>query len=72
MKEETREYLKSYGKMMRLLRKRRNLSQKEVAESVGVSQSIISHIEQGYYLPPGGVEEKLFAVLRGDKYENSL
>lgn len=39
--------INEFGRTLSLLRKQRNLSQKQVAEDLGVSQALLSHYEKG-------------------------
>lgn len=54
-----RSYLAKYGQKLRPERERTGLSQRDVAEDIGISQAIISHIECGMYLPSEHLERKL-------------
>lgn len=58
-KKMMRLYLVRYGQKLMEQRKRTGLLQREVAEDIGISQSIISHIECGRYLPSEHLERKL-------------
>ena len=58
-KTDVREWLSNYGNELRQKRKKANLSQLEVAQIIGCSQAIISHIECGYMLPPVNIEALL-------------
>lgn len=59
MREQVAIYLKSYGLMFREKRERCKLTQRNVANQLGVSQAIISHIATGRMLPPIELEEAL-------------
>lgn len=63
-KKQIRDFLKEYGKNFRLLRTRKKLSQLRVAQFVGVSQAIISHIECGYFLPSPELESTLIDLYK--------
>jgi ribosome-binding protein aMBF1 (putative translation factor) len=58
-KEEIRSYLAEYGEKMREARKNKKLAQWEVASDIGVNQTIICYIEQGFYFPSEYLEQKL-------------
>lgn len=62
-KQEVRNFLEEYGQKVKVLRKKANLSQLEVAKIVECSQAIISHIECGYMLPPPHIEKAIFELL---------
>ena len=51
----------SFAARLKLLRKRRNLKQKDIAEALGVSQSTIANYEQGIRFPD---EETLKSLIR--------
>jgi transcriptional regulator with XRE-family HTH domain len=58
-KTDVREWLSKYGNELRQKRKKANLYQLQVAQIIGCSQAIISHIECGYMLPPVNIETAL-------------
>jgi transcriptional regulator with XRE-family HTH domain len=54
---------KQFGKRLQQLRKRRGLSQVEVAKRLGIHQSLISQYERGYLRLHGALVVRLAAVL---------
>lgn len=62
MMEWTRKFLKVYGQRLQNKRKEAELTQSQVARLVKVSQAIISHIENGLYLPPVELEEAILKL----------
>lgn len=64
-KTDVREWLSNYGNELRRKREKANMTQLEVARTIGCSQAIISHIECGYMLPPEKIETALL-----DLYES--
>ena len=48
---------------LKLLRMKKNLTQKELAEKVGVKHMTISYYETGYRFPRGGTLKKLAEAL---------
>ena len=50
--QATRSYLIAYGDSVRTARNKAKLSQAKLSRLIPCSQAIISHIEQGYMLPP--------------------
>ena len=53
MDEKTiRAFLISYGDSVRIARLKANMTQLALSRLIPCSQAIISHIEQGYMLPP--------------------
>lgn len=66
-KLRVREFLSQYGAKLREKRKQIKFTQLQVAEIIGCSQAIISHIECGYMLPPPHIEKaliELYKILR--------
>ena len=59
---EIREYLKEYGARLRDMRIKSKLTQLEVAQFIGVSQAIISHIECGFFLSSDKLESALLDI----------
>ena len=59
LKSAVRSFLKRHGYGFRLMREEAKLTQLEVARRMGCSQAIISHIEQGFFLPSESFEEEL-------------
>ena len=62
LKNMCRHFLHQYGFNLRAIRENLGLSQLEVAETIGCSQAIISHIECGYMLPPQHIEDALISI----------
>lgn len=54
---------KQFGRRLAQLRKRRGLSQVEVAKRLGIHQSLISQYERGYLRLHGALVVRLAAVL---------
>ena len=54
----------AFGKRLQEIRKRRGLSQTEVAERLGIHQSLISQYERGYLRLNGALIVRLAAVLQ--------
>ena len=52
------------GKKMQALRKKRRMTQEDLAEKVGVSATYIGFIEQGRYAPSLDLLEKIAKILR--------
>lgn len=57
-------HMVEFGERLRTLRKQRNLTQKQLAELVGVQNSIISFYEVGDRMPSPEMLVKLAAALR--------
>lgn len=55
---------KAVGSRLRELRKRRGLSQAEVAEKLGVHQSVVSEYERGTVRTPGTIVAAFARILR--------
>ena len=55
---------KAFGKRLQEIRKRRGLSQVEVAERLGIHQSLISQYERGYLRLHGALLVRLAEVLK--------
>lgn len=55
---------KSFGKRLALLRKKQNLTQKELGEKVGVSLRVVSYYENESEYPPIHILPKLAKVLK--------
>lgn len=64
---DVRDFLIRYGEYFRSQRKKCELTQLQVANAIGISQAIISHIEQGYMLPPQEIEDSLIELLEYGK-----
>ena len=58
-KYQVRVFLYAYGKNFKEMREKTKLTQLQVANFIGCSQAIISHIECGFMLPPPYIEEAL-------------
>ena len=56
----------SIAKLLRVLRKRRLLTQEQLAEASGVNRVNISQYESGQVIPSAGQLNKLLTVLRAD------
>lgn len=52
-----------FGKRLRWLRRRQDLTQEQLAESVGISVESISNMERGIYAPSFETLEKLSTAL---------
>lgn len=65
-RKDVRSFLKEYGEHFRHLRLKAGLGQLKVANHIGCSQAIISHIECGYMLPPQDIEDRLILLLGGN------
>lgn len=55
---------KAFGKRLQEIRKRRGLSQVEVAQKLGIHQSLISQYERGYLRLHGALLVRLAQVLK--------
>lgn len=62
MKKNARS-LKEIGQRIREARKRRNLTQEEVAEMISVSTTYVGFIEQGHRVPSIKTADKISRVL---------
>lgn len=47
------QYMASLGERIRVLRERRNMTQKQAAQASGIATDMISRLENGRYLSPG-------------------
>jgi transcriptional regulator with XRE-family HTH domain len=56
--------IKELGKMLKALRKKRGLTQGELAKSAGISQIYVAKIEAGDKIPSLPTLEKLAKVLK--------
>ena len=54
------------GRLLRNLRRRRNLTQEELAAQIGTTQEVISRYERGQRSPPLAYLEQIFAALEVD------
>ena len=59
----TRNYLISYGESVRTARNKAKLTQIALSRLIPCSQAIISHIEQGYMLPPPHILKSIHEIL---------
>ena len=64
MRGTAEEYLTQYGANFREKRLQSELTQREVAKFLNISQAIISHIETGKMLPPIEIEDALNEIYR--------
>jgi transcriptional regulator with XRE-family HTH domain len=55
---------KAFGKRLQQIRKRRSISQVEMAQRLGIHQSLISQYERGYLRLHGGLIVRLAQALR--------
>ena len=62
MREKVETFLIEYGENFRRMRHDAKLSEKLVARMLGISQSIISHIETGKMLPSEELEAELYRI----------
>lgn len=58
-----RDFLISYGNSVRNARIKANMTQVELSQLIPCSQAIISHIEQGYMLPPPHILKAIHEIL---------
>lgn len=58
-----RKQLKRQGRLLRYLRLKKRLTQRDVAITLGCSQSLISRIERGVYNAKVGLLKDLYIVL---------
>lgn len=58
-----RSFLISYGNSVRNARLKANMTQLQLARLIPCSQAIISHIEQGYMLPPPHILKAIHKIL---------
>ena len=63
-RESLRDALAFYGLRFRRWREDSGLTQMQLAQKAGISQSIISHIECGCYLPSLDLENTLIWILK--------
>lgn len=64
MEQDTiRKFLISYGDSVRTARLKANMTQLKLARLIPCSQAIISHIEQGYMLPPPYISKAICEIL---------
>ena len=59
-------------KKISLMRKIRNMTQKELAEKSGISQSLVARIEAGSVDPAYSKVEKIFSVLQKEQHDNDV
>jgi ribosome-binding protein aMBF1 (putative translation factor) len=64
MREMVEEYLRRYGEHLREQRQRCGLTQIKVAQSLHISQAVVSHIETGQMLPPKIIEDAMIKLYR--------
>ena len=62
---KVRYLLFSYGNDLKLARRKAKISQQVLADYLGIKQPIISHIEQGLFLPLGEMREKIENFVKG-------
>ncbi len=70
IKNYIRFFLKRYGHNFREMREMTQLSQLDVVKKVHCSQAVISHIENGYYLPSPSFEKELLDFYNHFKEDN--
>ena len=58
------EFAERYGILVKLLRARRRISQKELAGMIGISEGVIGKIETGYLLPSDRIHNMLIDFFR--------
>ena len=63
MEQSIRTFLSAYGDRVRTARQNADMTQLELARLIPCSQAIISHIEQGYMLPPPHIYIALQEIL---------
>ncbi len=59
-------------KKISVMRKMKGITQKELAEKTGVSQSLIARIEKGTVDPAFSKVEKIFSVLQKEQHESDV
>lgn len=65
--EDVVEYLGQYGYRIRKKRRRKRLSQGQLAKLTHTSQNVISMIENGCFLPPDYLDHAIREALKEDK-----
>lgn len=63
MEQNIRTFLSAYGDRVRAARLNADMSQLELSRLIPCSQAIISHIEQGYMLPPPHIQIAIQEIL---------